>query len=73
MKIFVKAKPGAFEAKIEKLDETHFVVAVREPPINGQANRAIQLALAEYFGIRISGVKIISGFTNKNKTVEISK
>jgi len=30
MKIFVKAKPGAKEEKIEKIDETHYIVSVIE-------------------------------------------
>ncbi|PIV45904.1 hypothetical protein COS23_01900, partial [bacterium (Candidatus Moisslbacteria) CG02_land_8_20_14_3_00_36_53] len=32
MKIFVKAKPLAKESKVEKIDDTHFVVSVKEPP-----------------------------------------
>ena len=51
MKIFVKAKPNAKVERVEKIDETHFVVAVKEPPLRGKANAAIVSALAEYFGI----------------------
>ncbi|MBI5123566.1 DUF167 domain-containing protein, partial [Candidatus Roizmanbacteria bacterium] len=46
MKIFIQAKPNAREEKIEKIDETHFIVAVREPPVKGLANAAIRKVLA---------------------------
>lgn len=41
MRIFVKAKPSASHESVEKIDETHYEVAVTEPPIQGRANRAI--------------------------------
>jgi len=71
MKIFVNAKPGAREEKIEKVDETHYMVSVKEPPIKGKANEAIRNALAVYFKTGSSCVKIISGYTSRNKVVEI--
>lgn len=72
MKIFVKAKPGSKEEKVEKLDETHYKVSVKEPPVQGEANAAIIRALAEYFGISPLKVKIISGHTSRKKIIEIS-
>lgn len=71
MKIFVKAKPMAYEEKVEKIDETHFLVCVTEPPQNGLANKGIVRALAEYFKVSPSRVRVIKGFTSKQKTVEI--
>ncbi|MBI2037384.1 MAG: DUF167 domain-containing protein [Candidatus Magasanikbacteria bacterium] len=71
MKIFIKAKPSAYEEKVEKIDETHFVVAVKEPPQNGLANKGICRALAKYFGVSQSMVVVKKGFTSKNKVVEI--
>lgn len=56
---------------VEKIDETHFVVSVKEPPQNGLANKGIARALANYFGAAPSSVKIIKGFTSKNKIVRI--
>lgn len=72
MKIFVKAKPNAKEKKIVKIDETHFVVSVKEPPIKGPANIAVQKALAEYFKISLSRVILVSGFSSKHKIFEIA-
>jgi len=73
MKIFVKAKPGAKEEKIEKIDENNFIVSVKEPPVNGRANEAIRNALAVYFRTGSSCVKIVSGFSSRNKIIEIIK
>ena len=71
MRIFVKAKPSSKEEKIEKLDESHYVVSVKEPPIKGKANEAIRNALAVYFKTSSSRVKIISGYSSRNKIIEI--
>ena len=72
MKIFVKAKPNAQETKVEKISENQFSVWVKEPPKNNQANEAICRALADYFGVSVSLVRIISGHFSRQKIVEIS-
>lgn len=51
MKIFVQAKPGSREEKVEQTDGTHFTVSVKEPPVQGKANRAIVDALAKHLGV----------------------
>jgi len=50
-----------------------FLVRVKEPAREGKANVAIIKALAGYFGVAKSQVSILSGFTSRNKTLEISK
>ena len=69
--MFVKAKPAAKEEKVEKIGETSFVVSVKEPPMWGRANIAIGKALAEYFKVSNSQVRLISGFSSKQKGFEI--
>lgn len=71
MKIFVKAKPNAKEEKVEKIDNDHFIVAVKEPSRKGMANLAICRALAEYFDAPISQSRLVSGFSSKQKIFEI--
>jgi hypothetical protein len=71
MKIFVKVKPGAKEKKIKKIDKSHFIISVKEPPIKGAANKAVVEAFADYFGVSRSEVQIISGFTSRQKIIEI--
>ncbi len=70
-KIFVKAKPFAKEEKITKIDEINFIVAVKEPPKDGKANRAIIKAIASYFNVAPSRVNLVSGFSSRNKVFEI--
>ncbi|MDO8429788.1 MAG: DUF167 domain-containing protein [bacterium] len=71
MKIFVKAKPGSKLEKVRKVSENHFEISVRERPRDGKANLAILDALAEYFKISKSKLRIVSGHAAKNKIVEI--
>lgn len=71
MKIFVRARPNSKEEKIEKIDENNYVVAVREPPVKGRANKAITRALADYFQISPARIKIKVGHASKNKIIEI--
>lgn len=73
MKIFVKAKTGARDDDIEKIDETHFIVSVKERPIKGQANRGIIRVIANYFKVSKSEVRMVSGFTSFQKILEIDK
>ena len=73
MRIFVKAKPNSREEKVEKVDDLNYVVSVKEPPIKGKANEAVRNALAVYFKTGSSCVKIISGFSSRNKVIVIVK
>ena len=61
----------SYEEKVEKIDETHFLVCVTEPPQNGLANKGIARVLAEYFKVSPSRVRVVKGFTAKQKIVEI--
>ena len=71
MKIFVKTKPNSKKPKLEKIDENHFSIWVKEAPQNGMANKAVAMALAEFFKISYLRVVIISGHTSKNKVFDV--
>ncbi|MBU1146554.1 DUF167 domain-containing protein [Patescibacteria group bacterium] len=71
MKIFVSAKPRAREEKVERVDENNFIVSVTAPPVKGLANQAIIKVVAGYFKVAPSRVKIVSGFTSRQKVLEI--
>jgi uncharacterized protein len=85
MKIFVKAKAGAREEKIvppaqklwaenenrESGEKEWYKVSVKEPPMQGKANEAIGRALAGYFKVAPSQVRLISGSSSKQKVFEI--
>ncbi len=72
MKIIIKAKPGAKEDRIEKVDEANYVVYVQAPPIDGKANAAIIKLLATHFDVSQSLVEIISGHMARVKVIEIN-
>ena len=67
MRIFVKARPGAREERVEKIDATHFLVSVREPPENGLANLVIRKVLADHLGISAARLTLKSGFSSRQK------
>ena len=71
MKLTVKIKPNSKNEKIEKIDGTTLLIAVKEPPIDGKANKALVKALAKYFNVSSSAVRIASGRTSKQKIIEI--
>lgn len=72
MKIFVTSKPSAKKLGVTQIDETHFTVAVQEPPREGKANYAITKALAKHFGIPTINVGLVSGATSRQKVFEVS-
>ncbi|KKT81233.1 MAG: hypothetical protein A3B99_05055 [Candidatus Yanofskybacteria bacterium RIFCSPHIGHO2_02_FULL_44_12b] len=73
MRIIVKAKPNAKEEKVEaNPDGSGFVVSVKEPPVRGMANEAIIRALAGHFKVSRFQVRIISGYTSRQKVIEVS-
>lgn len=47
----------------------YYTIWVKEPPVNGLANKAIMKVLREYF--HTPNVRIVSGYTSRNKIVEI--
>ena len=73
MRIIVRAKPSAKEQGIEKIADNFYVVSVKEPPVQGKANKAIIVALAQYFDKSISQVHIVSGHTSRQKIVEVQE
>lgn len=79
MRITVKAKPNSHEEKVDppspggfgEAKENHYTVWVKEPPAHGLANKAILRALANRFNVVPSRIRIVSGFTSRQKVVEI--
>lgn len=71
MIIHVTAKPNAKRPRLEKIDESHLLVAVKEAPREGRANRAIIKALAAHFAIPRSRIHLLSGARAKHKTFSV--
>jgi hypothetical protein len=72
LKIQVKVKPRSkTEDVTREIGGEVYVVRVKEPPVEGKANRAVLKLLARHFGVPESRLRIVSGLTGKNKVVEV--
>lgn len=71
MKIFVKTKPSSKKETVKAIDESHFVIAVKAPPHDGKANIAIAETLAQHFNVPFSRIRLVSGFSSKEKIFEL--
>ena len=71
MKISVKVKPNARQEKIERINESHFLIRVKEKPQEGKANKAVIKALSEYFEVPQSRIVLLKGQSSKEKIFKI--
>jgi len=71
VKIRVEVKPNSKVPGIEAV-ENHLVVRVKEPPTEGRANAAVVRAVADYYRVAPSDVRVVSGYTSRRKTLEIA-
>lgn len=71
MRFTVKVKPNARQETMERTSDYELVVGVKEPAVRGMANEAIVRALADYFDISKSRIRIVMGHTARTKIVEV--
>jgi len=71
MRLFLKVRPGAGKDFVEKIDESHYTVWVREAPQHGQANKGVIRVLAEYLDKPKGLITIKSGHISSSKVIEI--
>lgn len=71
MKIFVKVKTGAKEEKVERIDESNYLVSVKERPKKGLANKAVIKILSRCFKVLQKNVVIVSGLSSRKKSIKI--
>lgn len=72
MLIKIKVFPNSKKEEIIENTKNSFDVKVKEKPIKGLANKAVIKALALHFEISEQKLKIVKGFKQRNKIVEIS-
>ena len=70
MKIQVVVKPGAKQEKIVETDDG-LVVYLHARAHDGEANQALIKALADYYGVSKSSIRVVRGEKSRNKLVEI--
>ena len=72
MRIQVKVKPDSKSEEVSQEGDS-FIVKVKKPPKEGKANQAVIKLLAGHFGVPRNQVRIVRGFTSKNKVVEVAQ
>jgi uncharacterized protein (TIGR00251 family) len=72
VKIRVRVTPNSKIEEVVKEGDT-FLVRVREPAKEGKANRAVIKLLADYFGVPQRQIAISSGFSSRNKVIDITR
>ncbi len=67
-KVSVQVKPGSKKGPVVQTSLTgELLVYVREPAIDGKANKAVAELLAKYFEVPKSQVRLVSGRTSRHK------
>jgi len=70
MKIRVRVTPNSKIDEVVKEGDI-FLVRVKEPAKEGKANRALIKLLADYFKVPQRQIAISSGFSSRNKIIDI--
>lgn len=66
----VAVKPGSRSGDhIEELGDGSLLVHLRARPVEGEANAALLVALAEHWGLAKSRLEIVRGATSRRKVV----
>ena len=71
MNINIKVIPGARKSFL-KQEAGIYKVYLTAPAVEGKANQALVVFLADYFGVKKNQIEIIKGLKTRNKTVNIS-
>jgi uncharacterized protein YggU (UPF0235/DUF167 family) len=71
LRLVVMAHPGARSERVAALGSTELAVWVRARAVEGQANAAIERALAGALGLRPRQVHIVSGISGRRKIVDV--
>ncbi|MEV6281966.1 DUF167 domain-containing protein [Kribbella sp. NPDC051770] len=75
MRLLLRVRPGASRTSVGGRYDgpagAALVVAVAARAVEGQATKAVLLAVAEAFGVRRSAVTLVRGATSRDKVVEI--
>jgi len=72
MFVKVTVTPGAKKEKLEKISDTHFEIAVREPAQRNLANRRVVSIIAGQFKVVPAQVRIVSGHRSHSKILSIA-
>lgn len=72
VRLTVRVKPRASRTRLLKADGLELLVALAAPPVDGAANEALLVFLAEILGYPKTGLRLVLGQTSKQKVVEVA-
>ena len=68
MRLNIKVQPNSARQEIHRINENSYKIFLKKSPEENKANRELTKFLRKHFKKKVT---IISGFTSKNKVVEI--
>jgi uncharacterized protein (TIGR00251 family) len=68
----LRVMPRAPRTAIDGVREGRLVIRVTAPPVDDAANDAVVTTLARWLDLSRSAVRIVSGATSRNKTIEVA-
>jgi len=71
MVIKVRVTPKARREHFEKVSDSEFKAAVKEPAERNQANSRVQQLVAEHFNLPVTSVRFLTGVRGKVKTFDV--
>jgi len=71
MRIQVKVQPESSKEEVVKGAGGGLKVYLKASPVDGKANLALIRILAEYFDVKKSVIRIITGKTSSKKIIEV--
>lgn len=72
MIIRVKVFPHSKRDEIVQVSENFFEIKVKAKPVMGEANKRVIEILSNFFKIPESKIRVIKGFRERNKILEIN-
>jgi len=72
MRVSVRVHPKSSSIRVIRKSPGECEVWVTAPPAENRANEAVQEALAEFFGVAKSRVRLVSGGRGRNKIFEVT-
>ncbi len=68
----VYAQPNGKKSEILGLHDGHLKIRLKAPPVEGQANAALEEFIAKFFGCARKNVSLIRGQQSRQKAVEVT-
>jgi uncharacterized protein len=71
VRVSVHVQPRATRSEIVGLHGAALKVRLQAPPVDGAANEALVVLLADRLGVARRAVKVVAGASSRAKTVEV--